>query len=163
MKTNLAVIETVAACFAMDVPRVAMLVLPASSPVHAFVSELRELGVNAHGLDLLAEDRGRAHLLRGPSDVAVPDPTLLVATEASVRGVDLPELSHVFCLAIPANRKADGYLHLAGRVGRFGRPGQVITILEKYAEDSTPSKVPQKMQQLMKELKIVPTKFEHFG
>jgi hypothetical protein len=179
LKTSPAILETVASCFALDVPRVAMLVMPASSPVHAVVSELRELGVNAHGLDLLAQDRGRDHLLQGPSHVAVPNPTLLgarilfltgvfcsdictVASEATVRGVDLPDLSHVFLLGVPAGRKADGYLHIAGRVGRFGRGGQVVTVLDKLAEDDTPSKIPKKMQVLLRELKIVPTKFEHF-
>jgi hypothetical protein len=157
-----AVLETIATCFALDVPRVAMLVVPASAPVHTFVSELRDLGVNAHGLDLLAEDRGRAHLLRGPSDVAVPNPTLLVATEASTRGIDLPELSHVFLLGIPEGRKADSYLHMAGRVGRFGRGGQVVTVLEEFVPGSPAGNAPRKIQVLLKELRIVPTKFEHF-
>jgi hypothetical protein len=53
-------------------------------------------------------------------------------------------------------------LHIAGRVGRFGRGGQVVTVLDKLAEDDTPSKIPKKMQVLLRELKIVPTKFEHF-
>jgi hypothetical protein len=156
------VLECIAACFALDVPRVAMLVVPATAPVHAFVGDLRDMGVNAHGLDLLADDRGRNHLLRGPSDEPVANPTLLVTTEASTRGIDLPELSHIFLLGIPEGRKGDSYLHMAGRVGRFGRGGQVITVLPKGDVKSS-SNPARKMVILLRELGIVSTKFEHFN
>jgi hypothetical protein len=150
----------------MDVPRVALLVLPASAPVHSFVSDLRELGCNAHGLDLLSDERGRSHLLRGPSDVPVENPTLLVATEASTRGLDLPELSHVFMLDIPKGRKADEYLHVAGRVGRFGRPGKVVSVLRtpRLGQDGKPhpSSASVRMERMLRRLGIVPAKLEHF-
>ncbi|THH17410.1 hypothetical protein EW146_g3411 [Bondarzewia mesenterica] len=131
--------EGVAAAFAVDVPRVALLVLPASAPVQRAVYDLRMLGVNAYGLDLLANDRGRRHLLRAAGDEAEDNPTLLVSTLASTRGLDLPDLSHVFILGVPSgDRKVDSYLHIAGRVGRFGGSGKVISILRERYEETRP-------------------------
>jgi superfamily II DNA/RNA helicase len=128
--------------------------VPATAPVHAFVAELQSLGVNAHGLDLLSGDQGRGHLLQAVADAPETDPSLLVATEASIRGIDLPDLSHVFLLGKPQGRMADSYLHIAGRVGRFGRSGHVITISEEADA--------RRMRILLKEIGITPTKFEHF-
>ena len=137
-----AIMEAVAAAFAVDVPRVALLVLPASAPLQRAVYDLRMLGVNAHGLDLLADDRGRGHLLRGAGDRVEANPTLLVSILASTRGLDLPDLSHVFILGVPeGERRVDEYLHIAGRVGRFGRGGKVIRVLrERHDEDGKDGK-----------------------
>lgn len=145
-----------------------MLVVPAGAPVQSIVSELRDLGVNAHGLDLLSEESGRAHLMRGPSDVPVATPTLLVSTLASTRGLDLPELSHVFILGLPDVRRVDPYLHAAGRVGRFGRGGKVVTVLEEERAASDDGKATggvdqvKRMGNILHEAGIIPTKFEHF-
>jgi hypothetical protein len=143
------------------VPRVALLVLPASASVHSAVAELRELGVNAHGLNLLTEEgeQGRKYLLRGPSDVAVANPTLLVATVPATRGIDLPELSHVFVLDVVGERLVDTYVHVAGRVGRFGRGGKVVCVVDGDAEGA---KRARKFSLIFKELGVQPTRFEHF-
>lgn len=127
---NPTALEAVAATFALDVPRVALLVLGSEAPVKRAVDELRALGVQAHGLNVVQSDGGRSFLL-GEGTGAVENPTLLVATLATIRGLDLPDLTHVFMLGIPENLTPDEYLHVAGRVGRFGRTGKVITIVEK--------------------------------
>lgn len=163
--------EAIATAFALDVPSIAILVLLSNAPVQRAVYELRSLGVNAHGLDLTASDKGRSHLLYGGGGTVHEDPTLLVATLATTRGLDLPELTHVFILGIPDGRGADGrsldtYLHLAGRVGRFGRGGKVITILEESEDEKEGNGVVVKdettrMSRIFKELRIKPTHFEH--
>ncbi|CAA7259950.1 unnamed protein product [Cyclocybe aegerita] len=127
-------LEAVAAGFALDVPSAALLVVPSSAPVQRAVYELRRLGVNAHGLDLLAEERGRAYLNHGGDGVVRANPVLLVATLATTRGLDLPELTHVFVLGLPCGpsvngRAVDAYMHIAGRVGRFGRRGRVVSVV----------------------------------
>jgi len=81
------------------------------------------MGVNAHGLDLEQQRRRLAN------------PTLLVATVATTRGLDLPSLTHVFVLGLlegqaTTGRGVDSYLHVSGRVGRFGRAGKVISVVE---------------------------------
>jgi superfamily II DNA/RNA helicase len=55
--------------------------------------------------------------------------TLLVATPAAARGLDLPAVSHVYNVAPP--RDAADYLHRAGRAGRIGSPvpGTVTTLV----------------------------------
>ena len=51
---------------------------------------------------------------------------LLVATDLAARGLDIPDISHVINLSIP--EAADVYLHRAGRTGRAGKPGTVVSI-----------------------------------
>ena len=117
-------LEAVAAVFGSDVPTAALLVIPSSAPVKRAVYELRGMGVNAHCLDL-------QHAVGGHR----AKPTLLVATVATTRGLDLPSLTHVFVLGLlegtaSTGRGVDSYLHISGRVGRFGRAGKVISIVE---------------------------------
>ncbi|KAI9512845.1 P-loop containing nucleoside triphosphate hydrolase protein [Russula earlei] len=124
--------EGIASIFATDVPKVALLVLPASAPVQRAVYDLRMLGINAFGLDLLCTDRGQAHLIGGSGGAIEEEPTLFVSTTASTRGIDLPDLSHVFVWGVV---DANSYLHASGRVGRFGREGRVVSALEGKSED----------------------------
>ena len=153
--------------FALDVPRVARLVLHGSAPVERAVYDLRTLGVNAHGLDVLDSERGGAYLLqKGTSPAA--NPALLVSTLATTRGLDLPDLTHVFVLAPGDALDNDVYLHAAGRVGRFGRGGKVITVVEaphvvRLANGKTKSvDEPNRLQRIYKRIGITPVKLEHF-
>jgi len=50
--------------------------------------------------------------------------SVLLATPNSIRGLDFPELTHVYTLFLPDNDPRE-YLHLAGRVGRIGQQGSV--------------------------------------
>lgn len=158
--------------FAIDVPRVALLVLPAEASVRRAVFDLRTLGVNAHGLDVLDTERGGAYLLRKGNQHEA-NPTLLVATLATMRGLDLPDLTHVFMLGVPQSLTADAYLHVAGRVGRFGKSGKVITILEprhevvrekvKGKEKISFKDEPAWVKKIYRQVEVTPTKFEHFS
>ena len=51
----------------------------------------------------------------------------LVATDVAGRGLDIPELSHVFQYEPPA--EAENYIHRAGRTGRAGSTGVAITLV----------------------------------
>lgn len=51
---------------------------------------------------------------------------VLMSTEMASRGLDLPRVSHVINVDVPASARA--YVHRAGRVGRMGRPGTVVTL-----------------------------------
>lgn len=162
-----AMLEAVAATFALDVPRVALLVLPATAAVRKIIFELRQLGVNAHPLDLVENEASRTHVLSRTDEVADENPVLIVATLATVRGIDLPDLSHVLMLGVPQERSGDAYLHVAGRVGRFGRRGKVITILEERKEERIGNKVvmtdgPRKMSILLSRIGVQASRLEHF-
>ncbi|KAF7985290.1 hypothetical protein HWV62_6447 [Athelia sp. TMB] len=169
LKINRDALETVAAAFALDVPSLALLSLPAQAPVQRIVHELRELGVNAHSLDLLVADKGRIQLLQGAGASTEDNPLLLVSTLASTRGLDLPDMTHVFMLGLPRGRRADAYLHVAGRVGRFGKAGKVVTVLEEREEERRADGTlawardePKRMLMLLREIGVAPTQFEHF-
>ena len=51
----------------------------------------------------------------------------LVATDVAARGIDIEELSHVFIYSTPDSPEA--YIHRAGRTGRIGRGGVVISLV----------------------------------
>jgi superfamily II DNA/RNA helicase len=53
--------------------------------------------------------------------------TLLVASDVAARGLDIPDVSHVFNFDVPHH--ADDYVHRIGRTGRAGRSGVAITIV----------------------------------
>ena len=112
-------LEAIASCFALDVPKLGLLVIPSSGPVNRTVYDLRRLGVNAQGLNF---------------ENIIDKATLLVGTTATTRGIDLDGLTHVFIMGIPGGpqvngKSVDAYTHLAGRVGRFGNTGRVVTVV----------------------------------
>jgi len=51
---------------------------------------------------------------------------LLIASDVAARGLDIPEVSHVFNFDVPHH--PDDYVHRIGRTGRAGRTGTAITI-----------------------------------
>ncbi len=76
--------------------------------------------------------------------------TVMLATPNSVRGLDFPQVTHVYTLYLPTEDPRE-YVHLAGRVGRVGQTGsvrgtggQVLSILK--SEDAG------KMEVLAREL-----------
>jgi superfamily II DNA/RNA helicase len=53
--------------------------------------------------------------------------TVLVASDVAARGLDIPEVSHIFNFDVPHH--PDDYVHRIGRTGRAGRTGIAITIV----------------------------------
>jgi superfamily II DNA/RNA helicase len=53
--------------------------------------------------------------------------TLLVASDVAARGLDIPDVSHVYNFDVPIH--ADDYVHRIGRTGRAGRTGVAISIV----------------------------------
>ena len=54
----------------------------------------------------------------------------LVTTDVASRGLDFDQVTHVIQLDIP--RKSEGYIHRAGRTGRMGKSGTVVSIVAKF-------------------------------
>src|SRR3984885_5707578 len=52
---------------------------------------------------------------------------LLVASDVAARGLDIPDVSHVFNFDVPHH--ADDYVHRIGRTGRAGRLGETFMIV----------------------------------
>ncbi len=61
---------------------------------------------------------------------------LLVASDVAARGLDIPDVSHVFNYDIPIH--AEDYVHRIGRCGRAGRDGWAFTLVtpsdDKYLD-----------------------------
>jgi superfamily II DNA/RNA helicase len=53
--------------------------------------------------------------------------TLLVASDVAARGLDIPDVSHIYNFDVPLH--PDDYVHRIGRTGRAGRSGTAITIV----------------------------------
>jgi superfamily II DNA/RNA helicase len=53
--------------------------------------------------------------------------TLLVASDVAARGLDIPDVSHVFNFDVPHH--PDDYVHRIGRTGRAGRSGTAVTLV----------------------------------
>jgi superfamily II DNA/RNA helicase len=54
---------------------------------------------------------------------------LLVASDVAARGLDIPDVSHVFNYDVPIH--AEDYVHRIGRTGRAGRSGKSFTVVTK--------------------------------
>ncbi|HVZ54723.1 MAG TPA: DEAD/DEAH box helicase [Pseudolabrys sp.] len=52
---------------------------------------------------------------------------LLIASDVAARGLDIPDVSHVFNFDVPHH--PDDYVHRIGRTGRAGKSGTAITIV----------------------------------
>ncbi|MBL4873154.1 MAG: DEAD/DEAH box helicase [Rhodobacteraceae bacterium] len=57
---------------------------------------------------------------------------LLVASDVAARGLDIPNVSHVFNFDVPIH--SEDYVHRIGRTGRAGRTGKAITICLPFEE-----------------------------
>ena len=55
--------------------------------------------------------------------------TYLIASDVAARGLDIPEVSHVFNFDVPIH--AEDYVHRIGRTGRAGREGHAFTMVTK--------------------------------
>jgi superfamily II DNA/RNA helicase len=53
--------------------------------------------------------------------------TLLAASDVAARGLDIPDVSHIFNFDVPW--QADDYVHRIGRTGRAGKEGRSLTIV----------------------------------
>ncbi len=55
--------------------------------------------------------------------------TYLIASDVAARGLDIPEVSHVFNFDVPIH--AEDYVHRIGRTGRAGRQGHAFTMVTR--------------------------------
>ena len=53
--------------------------------------------------------------------------TLLAASDVAARGLDIPDVSHIFNFDVPW--QSDDYVHRIGRTGRAGKEGRSLTLV----------------------------------
>jgi ATP-dependent RNA helicase DeaD len=85
---------------------------------------LQRFGYDA---DALSSDLSQAAREQVMARVRSGTLRFLVATDVAARGIDLPELSHVFQYEPPEELEA--FIHRAGRTGRAGGSGTAITLV----------------------------------
>ena len=133
-------------------PRAALVVLPTGARVGEWVERLRTAGLEqtvtlheAMGFPGADDPAGterstrqllsRFNALRGRRRGGARDeaPPVLLTTEASCRGIDLPQLDAIVLLYCPLT--SDSYVHLAGRAGRGAAEAEAGTVLSVLSED----------------------------
>lgn len=95
--------------------------------VDVWVQRIRKLGLRCDGLhgEMKQSDRNDhlKQMKKGRLQV-------LVATDVAARGIDLPEINTVINVRLP--RRADSYVHRAGRASREGKPGECYSLVDMH-------------------------------
>ncbi|MDA5094100.1 DEAD/DEAH box helicase [Aliiroseovarius sp. KMU-50] len=90
---------------------------------------LKKYGYNAEPIHGDLEQSKRMQVLQGFRDGTI---RFLCASDVAARGLDIPNVSHVFNYDVPGH--AEDYVHRIGRTGRAGRDGKAIMICEPRDE-----------------------------
>ncbi len=92
--------------------------------VQALYKSLEKHGFNVAALHGDMDQRSRTNALEAFRNGTTQ---LLVASDVAARGLDIPDVSHVFNFDVPHH--AEDYVHRIGRTGRAGRKGAAFTIV----------------------------------
>ncbi len=95
--------------------------------VHELVEWLQAAGIHTCWLEGEMVQAKRNEAIKRITDGRV---SVLVATDVAARGIDIPDVTHVFNFDLP--RTADVYLHRIGRTARAGRKGTAISLVEAH-------------------------------
>jgi superfamily II DNA/RNA helicase len=104
------------------------------------------------------DQRSRTTMLAGFKENAI---TLLVASDVAARGLDIPDVSHVFNFDVPIH--AEDYVHRIGRTGRAGRSGKAFTLVTKSDTkylDAIEKLITQKIEWLSGDISALPAPME---
>ena len=104
------------------------------------------------------DQRSRTTMLAGFKANAI---TLLVASDVAARGLDIPDVSHVFNFDVPIH--AEDYVHRIGRTGRAGRSGAAFTLVTRSDTkflDAIEKLIDQKIEWLDGDLSALPAPAE---
>jgi ATP-dependent RNA helicase DeaD len=111
-------------------------ILDAETPSLSMIFCRTKLGVDELGETLMARgyevetlhgDLSQAQRDRVMRRVRSGQADILIATDVAARGIDIPDVSHVFNYDIPES--AEAYVHRIGRTGRAGKAGEAVTLI----------------------------------
>ena len=108
---------------ALDVKR-ALLFVEQQGRLETVLEKLQHHGLKVAGLRKDAGKQERKEALEAISKGKI---SLLVATDLAARGLDIPGVTHVINLDFPDEPQT--YLHRAGRTGRAGQEGMVVSLV----------------------------------
>lgn len=106
-------------------PASAIIFCNTKANVHYLTQVLQGLGLKA---DELSSDSSQARREAVLDKARRGQIQYLVATDVAARGIDIPELSHVFLYEPPED--PESYIHRSGRTGRAGSAGTVISLVD---------------------------------
>lgn len=93
--------------------------------VHYVAVVLQRFGFSASELSSDLSQQARELVLRRLRQGEI---RFLVATDVAARGIDIPDLSHVFLYELPED--VEIYIHRAGRTGRAGASGVAVSLVD---------------------------------
>jgi superfamily II DNA/RNA helicase len=90
---------------------------------------LLEKSLQRHGFNAgaLHGDMDQSARLKTLAAFRASELTLLIASDVAARGLDIPEVSHVFNFDVPVH--SEDYVHRVGRTGRAGREGHAYMLV----------------------------------
>jgi ATP-dependent RNA helicase DeaD len=116
-----------------DPPERAMIFRQTKLGVDRLEANLRRRGLSVAAIHGDMSQKLRERVLRQFRDGELK---YLIATDVAARGLDIPEVSHVFNYDIPEDPEA--YVHRIGRTARAGRSGRAVTFVGEWDADKLP-------------------------
>jgi superfamily II DNA/RNA helicase len=92
--------------------------------VAILLKSLQKHGFNAGALHGDMDQSSRTATLDGFREGRI---SLLAASDVAARGLDIPDVSHIFNFDVPW--QSDDYVHRIGRTGRAGKEGRSLTLV----------------------------------
>ena len=89
----------------------------------------KSLAVHGFNVGALHGDMDQSARLKTLAGFRNNEITYLIASDVAARGLDIPEVSHVYNFDVPTH--AEDYVHRIGRTGRAGREGAAFTLVTK--------------------------------
>jgi superfamily II DNA/RNA helicase len=97
--------------------------------VDVLAKSLKKHGFDAEAMHGDLDQKLRMKILQGFRDGELK---LLIASDVAARGLDIPNVSHIFNFDVPIH--SEDYVHRIGRTGRAGRAGTAITLCLPHEE-----------------------------
>ncbi len=116
-------ISTLRSLIAAVDPKKLLVFIDRNDQVGNVVSQLQFHKIAAGGLSGGMDKKGRKMAL---DDFRAGKIQVLVTSDLSARGLDIEGVTHIAALDVP--KKAESYIHRAGRTARAGKKGVMITI-----------------------------------
>lgn len=112
-------------------PYLAIIFANTKGEVDLIASHLHQKDLDVTKLHGDLSPRERKQVLRDIDKLRVQ---YIVASDIAARGIDIDGISHVINMAFPKDMRF--YIHRAGRTGRMGRSGEVITLYKRSDTDA---------------------------
>ncbi len=103
--------------------------------------------------DLLTNNQPKTRRQKAINDLVAGKTRLLLATDLAARGLDIPKLTYVVNYELPEDENT--YLHRAGRTGRMGHDGFVVTLGDDHDL--------RDMRKLLSDIDLKQVYFKGFG